>query len=780
VAIGLLALPTVLPAADRARIIQPFDTGWMFRPGDAPGAEQPMFDDASWRPVDVPHDWSIEGVPVQDAAVERGGGYRPSGVSWYRKRFSLPAGFALRRVFVEFDGVMANSEVWINGNRLGRRPSGYVSFVYELTGFVKVGDGQSNLLAVKTDTTVQPASRWYTGQGIYRHVRLVVTAPARIEPWGLSVSTPTVETDRALVRAHARVTNGGESSRDLTVRITLLDPDGHAAGTSETLARPVRVGETVGFTQDISVAKPQRWDIAQGRLYRAVAQVWADGVLLDDELVAFGIRDTRFEPATGFWLNGRNVKIKGVCLHHDGGAVGAAVPIRVWERRLERLRTLGVNAIRTAHNPPAPDFLDLCDRMGMLVMDELFDAWTVGKPHAERGYNVHFTEWWEADARDTIRRDRNHPSVILYSTGNEIHDTPEPALAKSILAKIIGVIREQDPTRPITQALFRPNVSHDFDNGLADMLDVIGVNYRDDELVAAQRAKPGRRIIGTEQRHELATWLVARDNPQHAGQFLWTGVDYLGEADWPFVANSAGLLDRTDVPKPRAYQRQSWWSDQPTVHIARNEPGLADSDPRRDPGFDRTCDWTPRDPATYKEASVEVYSNCEEVELVLNGRSLGAKPLPADASPREWTTPFEPGTIRAIGRISGKIVASDELRTAGVPARLVVETDRDTIASHWDDIAHVTVTVVDEHGILCPWADDLVTFTLDGPGTLVAVDNGDRTSHDAFQTVRCRVFQGRCLAIVRANASSGRITLKASAPGLAGAAVTIGATPGPR
>lgn len=751
----------------------------MFSLGDSPGAEHPMFDDAKWRALDVPHDWAIEGSPVEAAAVGRGGGYRPSGVSWYRKRFSLPAESAPKRVFVEFDGVMANSEVWINGRRLGRRPSGYASFAYELTGFVRFGDERSNLLAVRTDTTLQPASRWYTGQGIYRHVRLVTTESVRVAHWGLSVSTPAIEAERALVRVRAEVTNGSDTNRNLHVQIALFDPDGRAVGTAETPARAVRIGETTMFTQDLPVSKPQRWDITQGRLYRAVAQVWADRVLLDDDGADFGIRDARFEPATGFWLNGRNVKIKGVCLHHDGGAVGAAVPLRVWERRLEALRALGVNAIRTAHNPPAPDFLDLCDRMGMLVMDELFDAWTVGKPHAEQGYNVHFNEWWEADARDAIRRDRNHPSVVLYSAGNEIHDTPEPALAKTILAKIIGVIRQEDPTRPITQALFRPNVSHDLDNGLADMLDVIGVNYRDEELIAAHRAKPTRRIIGTEQRHDAATWLAARDNPELAGQFLWTGVDYLGEADWPFVTSSFGLLDRTGLPVPLAYQRQSWWSDRPMVRIARTEPALADSDPRRGLGYDRTCDWTPRDPTTYREANVEIYSNCEEVELVLNGRSLGAK-RPADLSPLTWTLPFEPGTIRAIGKKAGKIVATDELRTAGAPARLVVEADRGQLASRWDEVAHVTVAVVDKQGIPCPWADDLVTFSLEGPGNVVAVDNGDRASHEPFQSLQCKTFRGRCLAILRANASSGTITLRAAASGLAGAAITIGVVPDPK
>ena len=761
----------------RVRTVQSFDTDWLFSLGDAPAAEQPMFDDANWRTLEVPHDWSIEGAIAQDSLSGRGGGFRPSGVSWYRKRFSLPADVAGRRVFVEFDGVMANSEIWINGKRLGRRPFGYVSFAYELTGQVQPGDDKSNILAVRTDTTEQPASRWYSGQGIYRHVRLVVTDPVRIEQWGLHVTTPQIAADRADVRVRASVVNGSNKPRSLTVHVTLLDPDGHEAGSAEAPARTVGIGETADFTQDISVAKPQLWDIGQGRLYRAVAQVRTGDTVLDDETAAFGIRDAKFEAATGFWLNGKNVRIKGVALHHDGGAVGAAVPLRVWERRLERLRELGANAIRTAHNPAAPDFLDLCDRMGFLVMDELFDAWTVGKPNAEKGYNLHFTEWWRADARDTIRRDRNHPGIILYSTGNEIHDTPNGPLAKNILAGLVGVVHGEDSTRPITQALFRPNTSHDFDNGLADMLDVIGVNYRDQELLAAQRAKPTRKIVGTEQDHTLQTWLYARDNPAYSGQFLWAGVDYLGEADWPLITSSAGLLDRTGGFKPRAYERQSWWTDKPMVRIARSEPALANSDPRRRPGFDRVSDWTPHDPATYKDAAVEIYSNCEEVELLLNDRSLGVKPKPANDEPRAWKVAHEPGTIRAIGRNGGKVVATHELRTAGAPAKLVIVTDRAELEQDWNDVSYVTATAVDAKGVPCPWAGDLVSFKIEGSGVIAAVDNGDRGDSAPVQATERKLFQGECVALIKANASSGSITVTASAPGLTAGTVTIEAVP---
>lgn len=769
----LLTAVPLLATAQPARTVQPFDAEWLFSRADAPASEQIMYDDVNWRTVNLPHDWAIDGPAIKEEAVGRGGGYRPSGVSWYRKRFSLSADAKARRVFVEFDGVMANAEVWINGFRLGRRPSGYVSFTQELTGHLKFGDDETNVLAVRTDTSVQPASRWYTGQGIYRHVRLVLTDQVRVVQGGLYVTTPELSATTATARVRATVVNGADHPQALTAEVTLTDPDGHPVASTKLAARTVGIGETAEFSADLAVKGPQRWDIGQGKLYRATVRVSADGKVLDDDSVAFGFRDARFEAATGFWLNGKNVKLKGVALHHDGGAVGTAVPLRVWERRLERLRALGVNAIRTAHNPPAPEFLDLCDRMGFLVMDEFFDAWTVGKPSAEQGYNLIFPEWGLTDERDTLRRDRNHPAIILWSLGNEIHDTPNAPLAKNILAQLVGLAHTEDPTRPVTQALFRPNTSKDYTNGLADMLDVIGTNYRDAELLAAQKAKPTRKILGTEQGHERDTWLAARDNPPHSGQFLWAGVDYLGENDWPALTSSSGLLDRTGRFKPRAYERQSWWADAPMVHIARLEPALAASDARRRPGFSLSSSWTPAEPATYKDAALEVYSNCDEVELFLNGKSLGTKPKPADASSRAWKVAYEPGTLRAVGRNGGKEVAAHELRTAGPATKLMLSVDRSRINPDWNDVATIVVQAVDANGIAVPWATDLITFKVGGPGALAGVDNGDRSDPSPYQAAERKLFQGECIALVKATAAGGVITLSASAPGLVAGELTL-------
>ena len=772
----LLTVGGMCYAAGGMRSVISFDSDWRFFKGDAGGAQTILFDDSKWREVDTPHDWSIEGPFAASNPTGGAGGYLPAGVGWYRKHFTLPKEYAGRRIFVEFDGVMANSDVWINGAHLGRRPYGYVSFGYELTKDLFVGTGRFNVLAVRADNSRQPASRWYTGAGIYRHVRLVIVDPVHFVRWGSFVTTPTITRSQATVRVQGRMINQSEKPREVAVAITLVSPAGKSAGTVRTRPRVIPADSTVDFQEDLVVAHPSLWHMDRPDLYRAVLEIRSANAVLDNETVTFGIRDARFAAESGFWLNGKNVKIKGVCLHHDGSAFGAAVPLGVWERRLRQLRELGVNAIRTAHNPPAPEFLDLCDRMGFLVMDELFDCWTVGKTPFD--YHLYFSEWAHTDLRDTVLRDRNHPSIILYSAGNEIHDTPKEELAKRILAGLVEVFHQADPSRPVTQGLFRPNVSHDYDNGLADLLDVIGTNYRDLELLAAHKVKPTRKIIGTEQRHELATWLAARDNVQHAGQFLWSGIDYLGEAfRWPMVAAGSGLLDRTGDIKPMAYERQSWWSDQPVVHAVRRvSPSQATP---ADPGFaalmggqSQFADWTPANAGAHEE-TVEAYSNCEEVELTLNGRSLGSRPRNADDSPRVWKVAWEPGTLKAVCRNHGIAAAEHEMRTAGKPATIRLTTDRARLAPRWDDVAFVAATVTDENGIPVPNASDKVAFTVTGSGVLAAVDSANNSSAEPFQASTRRAYQGRCYAMVKAGAERGKITVTASAPGLAAASIVI-------
>jgi len=785
ISLGILAGLALMAAAvgvAGARDVLPLDDHWRFLQADAPGAEQPGFDDSAWKLVAVPHDWSIAGPFAETNPAGGAGAFLPSGVAWYRQRFSLLAEDLGRCVSVEFDGVMQNSDVWINGRHLGHRPNGYVGFRYELpAAMLGFGNGTNNFLTVCADTSAQPASRWYAGAGIYRHVRLVVTDPAHFAADGVFVSTPKLSDSEATVRIATTVTNESAVPRELSVQTTLLAPDGEPVGAMET-SQPLAAGAAATLDQSIAIPNPQRWNLNEPKLYRAVSKLRLAGKVADELTTTFGIRDAHFAADTGFWLNGKNFKLKGVCLHADGGAFGAAVPLSIWEARLTTLKALGVNAIRTAHNPPAPEFLDLCDRLGLLVMDEFFDCWTVAKNPQD--YHLYFNDWSQRDERDTILRDRNHPSIILYSVGNEIHDTPQAEKAKRILAGLVAVAHAADPTRPVTQALFRPNVSHDYDDGLADLLDVVGQNYRENEILAAHEQKPSRKILGTENTHVRQQWVAMRDHAPYAGQFLWTGIDYLGESRrWPVVGHGSGLLDRTGAIRPLARERQSWWTDTPMVAIARRvsqteamptDPGYGAEERHTQVLF---SDWTPKDLQPHTE-NVEVYSNCKEVELLLNGKSLGKKDINADASPRTWPTPFAPGVLKAIARnAGGSIAATDELRTAGKAVGIMLTTETKTLSPAWDAVVTVRATIVDAKGVTLPRADDLISFTVSGPGVIAAVDNADNASHEPFQAAARRAFQGECVAFVRANDALGKITLTATAPGLQAGSVVIKASP---
>ena len=823
----LLAALAAAAPAETGRVTQSFDADWRFLKADAPGAEQPDFADSAWRRLNVPHDWSIEGPFDETNQTGTAGAFLPAGVGWYRKHFTLPEDDSSRRAFIEFDGVMANSDVWINGFHLGKRPFGYASFSYELTGHLNFG-GKENVLSVRVDNSVQPAMRWYAGAGIYRHVRLVVTDAVHIVENGVFVSTPEIESNQATVHVEMKVVNQSDAICRFFIMSCILAPGeelsesnrertvtGSKKSWVETPPMPseseamfrlpglkpnvipfvtLAPGASTNLIASIVVEQPKLWNLDSPNLYRLITRVVAGTstndfnqvkTMTDEVITSFGIRDAHFEPETGFWLNGKNFKLKGAAIHSDGGAFGDAVPMGVWEQRLTELRKVGVNALRLSHNPPTPDLLDLCDRMGFFVMDEMFDVWTVGKSSLSgqrlADYHLIFNEWSSIDTADTVRRDRNHPSVIIYSAGNEIHDTPNAALAIGILTRLVSVFHTNDPTRPVTQALFRPTTSHDYTDGLADLLDVVGTNYRDEELLAAQRAKPTRKILGTEITHDRASWLSMRDHPAYAGQFIWTGIDYLGESRaWPVVASGSGFLDRTGTIRPIGHERQSWWSDTPMVCIARRVAAPPANDPSGAPAADRRpqtafSDWTPKNSAPHNE-NVEVYSNCKEVELFLNGQSLGVKPLNSDAAPRTWRVDYAPGILKAVASNDGKVAATDELRTAGPPAKILLTPDAGTVADDWDGIVRVTATVVDKDGTVIPDADDLVTFKISGPGVIATVDNADNASHESFQAGERHAFQGRCVAFVKATAPSGQIALTASASGLTAGSISIQTT----
>lgn len=780
--------PLTALAQKPIRSVVNFNAEWKFIQGDPAHAEQAAFDDSTWRAVTVPHDWSIAGPVDQANPGGPAGGFFPTGVAWYRKAFSLSARDVHRHVYMVFDGVMANSEVWINGVHLGQHPNGYVSFFYELTGHVQFGTTAHNVIAVRCDSSRQPASRWYEGAGIYRPARLILMQDVHLEPWSTFVTTPIVSADKAVVHVEGSVVNESRTVQHALLDVSLIAPDGSAAGRFATQIQTIAPGGKARMSQEYPLPNPQLWDVDHPSLYRIRVSLKSSsnhkpsGSITDDEEVRIGIREFHFDAATGFWLNGHNFKLKGVALHSDGGAVGIAVPISVWERRLTALRALGVNAIRTAHNPVSPQFLDLCDRMGFLVMEEMFDCWTVGKNPYD--YHLDFDQWSSIDTRDTVRRDRNHPSIILWSAGNEINDTPHAELAHSILARQLAVFHENDPTRPVTQALFRPNVSHDYDNGLADMLDIVGQNYRVNEILAAHAQNTARKILGTENIHDRASWLALRDNSAYSGQFLWSGIDYLGEAGkWPNISRPTGLLDRTGVPYPRALERQSWWANAPTVHIARR---VAPSERAAiDPGYESVApdlreplllDWSPHNSAPHSE-SVEIYTNCEEVDLLLNGQSQGRQKLHPDASPLKWDVPFASGTLRGVAYNQGKPVAEDQLRTAGRPARLVFSPERTTLSPTSDDVVTIAISAVDDGGVLVPDASAEVQFSVSGPAQIVATDNGSNTDHEPFNLPQHHLYGGRAVVLVRATASSGVIRVHADSPGLTGADGLLSAVP---
>jgi beta-galactosidase len=782
-----ISLLTAVPSVAAERQTTSLSDGWRFSQSDPEQAETATFDDSRWATVPIPHDWAIAGPFDLQARAGGAGGFLPTGVAWYRKTLDVKPAPG-RRVFVELDGVMERSGVWINGHHLGYRPNGYIGLRYDITDFLKA-DGAS-VLAVRADTSAAPSSRWYTGSGIYRTVRLIETGDLHVEQGGAFVSTPIIAKDKAVARIQVDVTNSGADASIAGLEIVVTDPDGKTV--AKRTAAPVTIGvsRTETLSAEVDITSPRLWGLTDPNLYKAVIHVVGqDGKVSDEEVVPFGVRDARFEADTGFWLNGRNIKLKGVALHADGGAVGAAVPLDVWRQRLAALKALGVNAIRTAHNPPSPEFLDLADQLGFVVMDELFDQWNVAK--TPNDYHLFFGDWHKRDARDMLRRDRNHPSVVIWSAGNEIHDTAYPVQAKAALKSLLDVMHDTDPSRPVTMGLFRPNVTGDYGNGLADMLDVVGQNYRENELTAAHEANKSRKIVGTENSKTRGSWLAVRDYAPYAGMFLWTGIDYLGEADrsgWPNIDNPAGLLDRTGGLKIIGMQRASWWAEQPVLHVVRNAAPAAPPQSNDGAGpapalptmiavatpqpkvalFD---DWTPTDLTPHPE-TVEVYSNCASVEVALNGRSLGAKSLPADASPRQWAVSFVPGEVTATCRDSG-VKLQDTLRTAGAPVRLELTAQGDKIGSAFNDLAFVRTRIVDAKGVTVPSAGAAITFAVSGSGVFVASDNGAPIDHTPFANPTRQAFNGKAVALVRGVGSTGVLTVNATARGLKPAALTL-------
>jgi len=790
---------------------QSLDAGWRFYKGEADGAEQPGFPDAQWTEVRLPHDWAIEG-PFDPKLNPHTGALPIFGTGWYRKWFTLPESAKGRYFRIEFDGAMSNAHVWINGHDLGGRPYGYSSFAFDLTPYLNYGN--ENVIAVRL-TPEDHSSRWYPGAGIYRNVWLTSTGPEAVAHWGTYITTPAVTDARATVAVKVEVTNQGPAEAKVTVQTTVIDPAGKPvakAGSAVTV--PSKGIQTVA--ESLTVDRPQRWDVEHPYLYTLVTEVVnADQNVVDRYREPFGIRTIAFDKAQGFLLNGRHLKLQGVCNHHDLGALGAAVNRRATERQLQIMKAAGVNAIRTSHNPPSPELLEYCDRMGLLVMDEAFDMWRI--PKVPNGYSKYFDEWSERDVRDMVRRDRNHPSIIMWSIGNEI---PEQSRADGweVAKRLTALFHAEDPTRPTTAAF---NISDAaIKNRLADEVDVPGFNYKPMQYAQILKDHPEWVILGTEtasavssrgvyqlpiQKYEkdpslqLTSYDViappwayipdvefdAQDKlPNVLGEFVWTGFDYLGEptpyfggrgagnsADWPARSSYFGMVDLAGFPKDRYYLYQSVWSKTPMVHVLPH------------------WNWEGK---AGENIPVMVYTNGDEVELFLNGKSLGRKkrfsePVELPVGPNVnagkqimskyrllWQVPYAPGTLKAVAYQGGRQVALDERRTAGAPARVKLVPDRSTIQADGDDLSFVTVRIEDKDGNLCPLAHNLVKFDVTGAGAIRAVDNGNAATVEPFHADHRTAFNGLALLIVSSKAGeAGSIHVTASAEGLASATAEL-------
>ncbi len=721
----------------------------------------------------------IEGPFESTSPGGSGAGYINAGTGWYRKEFKLPENFQGKCVFIEFDGVYMNSDVWLNGKNLGNRPYGYSSFHYELTQHLKFG-GKKNVLAVRARVQ-QPCSRWYSGAGIYRHVRLMVTDPVHIEQWGTYVTTPEVTKNEATVRVETKIRNQSTSVQQVKLETEIVDDTGEKAANSSTI-QTVKADSIAVFEQLIKVLKPKLWSLKNPHLYRVESKIRTNEQIVDAGVTPFGIRTFEFTIDKGFFLNGKHVAIKGVCEHHDQGSLGAAVHKRAIARQLEILKSMGCNAIRTSHNPPDPALLDLCDRMGFLVMDESFDEWKQSK--TMYGYGRFFDEWSERDLTDMLHRDRNHPSIILWSIGNEI---PEQEItdAYNMSKRLVDICHREDPTRPVTSAC---NLAESADkNGFSKPLDVFGINY---QLPRYGALKGKAKLIGSETASAVSTrgeynlvldkdtlkiikqlnnqctsyddstaqsYLKAiKNSPWFAGEFVWTGFDYIGEPSpfpWPSASSYFGMVDLCGFPKDRYFLYQSRWTDKPMVHLLPHWNWQ---------GFEGL------------EIPVWCYSNCESVELFLNGKSLGEKKF-SDTEDLHlvWNVPYTPGTLEAVARNNGKIVCQDEIQTAGSPVKIVLTPDRNEISADGEDLSYVKIEIVDNEGRVCPNADNLVKFRIEGDGFIAGVDNGNPISHEYFKAGERKAFHGLCLAVIQSKRERGAIRLSTKSEGLQTADVLI-------
>ncbi len=800
----LCACNSKLPGSpDPTRKIS-FNEDWQFFLGDSVTAAKTE----SWRTLNIPHDWSIEGEFKKDNPAGLGGGYLPGGTGWYKKKFKVEDSTKLTSI--QFDGVYMDSEVWINGQYLGKRPNGYISFEYDLTPYLNYNDTENEIL-VKVDNSKQPNSRWYSGSGIYRHVWLNITNKLHVCNWGTFVTTPVVNKEKAKVHLEIELENEYTSAKDATVKTTILkDENSIISEISDLLINP---SGNRTISQSLWIQSPELWSAQNPEMYIAQTDILINDEVVDSYRTPFGIRTFEFDLDEGFILNGEQVKIKGVCLHHDLGPLGAAVNTRAIERQLEILKEMGVNGIRTAHNPPTPELLDLCDKMGFIVMDESYDMWNNVK--TEYDYANSWDEWHKKDLEDFIIRDRNHPSIFIWSIGNEIQEQWNEQGVKTT-KELKAIVRKLDTTRPITVAMNPPvnmpdaDVTTQFDasqiskNPIAASgeLDLIGYNYAHQSYEYHQKNFPETPFIATETTSGLQTrgyyefpsdtlkiWPVRWDipfdggNPDHgisafdqvrvpwgslhettwkiikkhdflSGMFIWTGFDYIGEPtpySWPSRSSYFGVVDLAGFPKDVYYMYQSEWTNKDVLHLLPH--------------------WN------WKEGQmVDVwayYNNADEVELFVKGESQGVRTKQGDDLHVMWRIPFSAGTLSAVSRKDGAQVLEKEIKTAGKPFTLKLTADRENIQADGKDLSFISVEVIDENGNLVPNANIQLNFSVKGQGKIVGVASGDPTNHESFKGSSHKTLNGKALAIIQSNKDPGTVELIVSGEGLKSKKINI-------
>lgn len=750
------------------------DQAWRFRLGDPPDAIwKGTVDDSDWRAVDLPHDWSIELDRDPSAPAGTGGGFFPAGIGWYQRRVSVP-GDAV--VLVEFEGVYMNAEVWLDEHFLGRHPYGYTPFTYDLTPHLR--DDGEHTLRVLVENATQPNSRWYSGSGIYRHVWLWVGEPVHVPPHGVSVTTDGEST----VHVRTTIANDAESEQEVTLRTRIVSPRGKTADSVE-LLEPVPAGTRRDCEQELTVSSAALWSVDDPQLYRVETELRVGKHVVDSATTEFGIRSVEVDARSGLLLNGEQIDLRGGCVHHDNGVLGAASFDRAEERKVELLKANGFNAVRCAHNPPAPAFLDACDRLGLLVIDEAFDCWRNGKNVGD--YHVAFDDWWRRDLEAMVERDRNHPSVIMWSIGNEVVERGLPEGA-ALARRLADHVRTLDPTRPVTAGVNGGHGGWTWSqlDELFDALDVCGYNYAEQEYRPDNERVPSRVIYGSESMATdlLEHWQAVGELDHVIGDFVWTALDYLGEAgigrqhlggeDAPLLASypwhhaNCGDLDVCGFKRPQSFYRDIVWKRGEPLYVAVHEPVDGEPTVTRWGWPDARPSWTwPGHEG--RSLQVDVYTDRDSVELFLDDESLGsARPGRLVAT---FRVPYRPGTLRAVG-VDGVELA---LRTAGAPARLRLTPDRGAVPRGRRDLVYVTVEVLDEDGLVHPNADHVVTFTADGPGAVKAVGSGDPVTTESYVGDRRRAYRGRCLVVLESTGERGDVRLRAEADGLAAAETTV-------